>query len=168
MSTITNTKTASIDLTNEKPSIANPTFQLTKEGDLYLASHSGPIGEMLTDKRDINIITADLDSYVAGPSILLTPGVWILSGRVAFRSGGTSGTRGLCARLYFGNQEQALTTPLTLTRFHMSNSWWAVIPVQDIQIVTKNTWCTLAASSTMLPSTNTSDRSGTLKAVRIK
>lgn len=57
---------------------------INMQGDITMKSHSSPIGNTLSASGSYAITTANINTYVQGPSLPLTAGVWVVTGRWQF------------------------------------------------------------------------------------
>ena len=83
---------------------------INSSGQLTVQSHSTPIGSTLSATASKSTPTANINTFVAGPSISLPAGTWIVIGKWHFASTGSSTARQCAARIYNVTSGSALIT----------------------------------------------------------
>lgn len=83
---------------------------INSSGQLTVQSHSTPIGSTLSASASKSTPTANINTFVAGPSISLPAGTWIVIGKWQFASTGSTTARQCAARIYNVTSGSALIT----------------------------------------------------------
>lgn len=72
----------------------------TVGGTLTVEGHSSAIGSVLSANKSVSTPTANINTWVSGPQVSLTPGTWLLVGNWHFASNGNTTARQCAARFY--------------------------------------------------------------------
>ena len=129
-------------------------------GDLIVNGHSSAIGSILSANKSVSTPNANINTWVSGPQVTLTPGTWVLVGNWHFASNGNTTARQCAVRFYSVTDSSQLIG----CYYTFGTSYATQVPIVWVYRVTANKVVRLDGANSIATSSATNKY---IQAVRI-